>query len=152
MQTSTTLRAGLVMVLVGVATAGLSPKARAGVGGRSYSGTIVLDTGPAGPSHMAFSTGTSCVYQEDLPGDPVETFNGTYTELDFVLFSFVDFVGQDGTADGKFDGEGFSLFGTILIMNFTNPDFSPDWTGYYFQSNWSPLLSPEEMSTGFAGQ
>ncbi len=125
--------------------------AEAGVRGSAFTGSITKGFGVGSPLTIAFSNGNTAVYTEDLPNEPLETFQGLYTEFDLVLFSFVNFTGQDSSGDGIFIGSGFSLFGVILVMNYENPDFAEsDWQGIYFRSG-SARAGSGKSSSGAAG-
>lgn len=144
------LVAGLMAAMAIVFAA--SEKAEAGVKGGAFSGFLLVDGAFSGTTQISFATNDTFSYTEVFTGEPSETYGGEYTEFfNLGVFSYFQLQGLDGSQNGIFDGTGFSLFNTIAVINYTNPDFAVDWTGVYFRTGSAASTAPPTTG-GSAGK
>ncbi len=125
--------------------------AEAGAKGGAFSGILLVDGAFSGSTTISFATNNTISYTEVFTGEPSETFGGEYTEIDLGLISFITMQALDASQNGLFDGSGLSLFSSLAVINYTNPDFTVDWTGVYFRTG-SASTAPPVTTGGIAGR
>lgn len=126
--------------------------AEAGVKGGAFSGILLLDGSFAGTTSISFANNDTFSYTEVFTGEGSETYGGEYTEFfNLGFFSYFQVEGLDGSQNGIFNGTGYSLFNTLALINYSNPDYTVDWTGVYIRTGVAPANAPA-TSGGSAGK
>ena len=140
MKASTLALAGFAFVMCAV------PTADAGVRGKSFAGDVNVSlngqVGSTGTIRLTFAQNGDYVLAQDF--GMVETFQGTFTELDLLIVSFWHGTVPDGSPDHKGEQYGVSLLGFVTTFLGVQPDIDPGLlaTGVFFRTTAPTETAP----------